>query len=289
MIFFQNRKIMIKTHNVRQTSVYSKFAFLPPGVNREVQPGHLATVADSVRKYGNTRNIIVALLPWLHPTLLYVLDGQHLLRVCEVFKIPVNYSTIKIKDMVELIECIAKHNTSSKSWVLADYVQSWSNIRDDYKVLKFWYDKYAIPYQGLAVIGMNKPRSSASERVREGRFTIVNKNSVKILDYIKDFLDILGKMKGSMKERIAVSFLEYYNNQIRYNHAKIVKRFKDHRKEIRGALTEDHLYSFLWGEIYQMKPPTSFGGTVSPVEPIPVEPISPVGKEFEPNNVLINN
>lgn len=243
-----------KTLVVKHTSNYNMFNFLV-NINRPVIGSHVNKLRSSILKMGVIRPIVVAKLSFLtgkeeH----FIIDAQHLFFALQGLGLSIPYTEINVKDTEELIECIALLNASSKSWVLKNYVVAWQTLHSDYKILLKSNNETNIPFTALAAIAMNKTeRSSLAMTIKAGKLRISNEQYEKIIAYAASILDILGgNPDGMIKERIVITFLQYFNNKKSYNHDQVLKRIVKHRLEILNAISIDALYDVLWNEVFKI-------------------------------------
>jgi hypothetical protein len=209
------------------------FALLA-GINRTINPGHVTKLAKSVDKTGVTRPVLVAKLSFMDgKETFYIIDGQHLYMVCLRNNIDIPYHEIEIKDLEDLVEVIALHNASSKSWTLADYIQSWKIIHKDYGTLQSLFQRYDIELNQLAQIlhsGYTVVTSSLiTKTLKLGGFRINDLDrSILILDRITDALKLVPRM-DRMSNKTFISAYSSYCMQATYDHKKTLSYLKTNK------------------------------------------------------------
>ena len=113
-----------KVFVTKTTENYEMFHLLP--MNRLINAKTVELMVRSIRDMGIIRPIVCIKTDVFDGTLRsYVLDGQHLLTACQREAIPVPYIYIDIEEELDIVHKMAFMNNSSKSWVLADYVNAW--------------------------------------------------------------------------------------------------------------------------------------------------------------------
>jgi hypothetical protein len=172
--------------------------------------------------------------------------------------ISIPYVEIDINNINHLVETIALHNASSKSWTLLDYVQSWKIVNKDYLVLQQLYERYDIELSQIAEI-LNKGYSSASSRsggstamaklIKAGTFVVKDKDqSIILLNRITDALKIVPRMdRGSNK--LFITTFSFYSTQPNYNHKTTLNFLKANKDKFALSTQDPEEFSRLFDKI----------------------------------------
>jgi hypothetical protein len=224
-----------------QTLAKKKKLHLLPGINRPVCPSQVTKLADSINRMGNIRPIVVAELEFIDGRLLeYVIDGQHLLHALIRNNLPIEYVKITISSIEDLIEKIALLNSSSKSWKLSDYVNSWAYINKDYRKLNKYFNIYDFELSFLAAVLSNREvkktaggDDSVTSKLKSGRFEIVNeKTNVEILNNLTDILKIIPRLDRVRNRYVCSEYVAFYRTNIKtYNHDKFLKSLSKNKEK----------------------------------------------------------
>lgn len=219
------------------------------GINREIKPAQVTLLAKSVGKKGILRPVIVADLYFNGLSGTYIIDGQHLFfaLMCENLDIP--YIKIEVKDAEELVDCTALLNSTSKSWMLKDYIQVWSFIRPDYKKLSHYFNQYDLEVQTVAAILNNKNASSGgiNANIKNGTFLVKDEaKAVKTLDYITDVLKCVPRMDRMSNKFFVGAYIEFLTqNAASYDHKKFCTYLKTHKQKLTFVNGDkDNIFSF---------------------------------------------
>ena len=191
------------------------FAILA-GINRPINPAHVSKLAESIRDFGMCiRPVLVAHVKFLPSgPAWYIIDGQHLYIAALRLKLDIPYIEMEVNSLEELIERIAQVNTTSKPWVLEDYITSWGYYKPSYQELKRLYQLYNIERSILAellhtgiVTASRVGGSSIPKVIKKGQFKILNLQlAVKVLDYITDLRDVTNDL-GRQEQRLIISIM----------------------------------------------------------------------------------
>ena len=201
------------------------------GLNREVNPSQVTILADSIKKMGILRAMILVNLSFIVGVPeWYILDGQHLYNACLREKLDVPYiimDSSKITNKEELIEIIALLNASSKSWSTEDYLTAWGSVNPDYvrlRTLKGIYDMEIdqlaqLLHQGIITAKNCGGGKSIYKLLKQGKFSITNEQeALVILDYIKDALRTIGRMDRSSNKLFIACYTSFIQSHKDYNH-----------------------------------------------------------------------
>jgi hypothetical protein len=227
------------------TPTSHKKLHLLPGINREIIVHQINKIAESVKKMGILRPVIVAELDFIDGTKkLYVIDGQHLMHALIRLGYDIPYIVIKIENKQELVETIALLNSSSRSWCIADYVTAWSSLKEDYIKLNRYATTYSIELSMTAAIlsGNTLVHGSVVTRIiKDGTFAVKNEaRAVKLLDYIKDALNIVGRMNRYENRYFISEYVKYVKEEAGdYNHDVFMKKLKKNKDVVTLAIQAD--------------------------------------------------
>lgn len=206
------------------------------GINREIKPAQVTLLAKSIGKMGILRPVIVADLYFNGLNGTYIIDGQHLFFALMRENLDIPYIKIQIKDAEELVERTALLNSSSKSWMLKDYVQVWSFIRPDYKKLSHYFNQYDLEMQTIASVLNNRNASSggANSIIKNGTFVVKDESkAVRTLDYITDVLKCVPRMDRMSNKFFVGAYIEFLTqNATSYDHKKFCTYLKGHKQKL---------------------------------------------------------
>lgn len=218
---------------------------LLPGINRPVIPHQVNKLAESVKKIGIIRPVIVAELDFIEGIKkFYAIDGQHLMYALMRLGYDIPYVVIKIENQQELVETIALLNSSSKSWCLLDYVTAWGSINEDYKKLNKYADIYSIEISMVAAILSGNTLvygGKVTNIVKRGEFRVKNEaRAVKLLDYITDALAIVGRMNRYENRYFVSEYVKYVKEEAGdYNHEDFMNKLKRNKSDVTLAIQSD--------------------------------------------------
>lgn len=222
------------------------------GINRPIAPSQVTTISSSVRLKGLLRAVVVAKIDFINgiPTY-YIIDGQHLYNACIRNNMEIPYVICEIRDKEDLVETIAKLNSSSKSWKMTDYVTAWASLKEDYVKLNKYYQSGDLDISTLATILSNQAvdSSAMTNRVKKGQFKIVDeKKNAQIINNIHDVLDVLPRMNRSENKYLCreyVKFLRVEGGE--YNHTKFITNLKKNQEKFVLATQEEgKLHEFFY-------------------------------------------
>lgn len=223
--------------NVQILEKGSKIGFkFMEGINRAIIPAQVTKLAESIRKMGVVRPVVVADLYFQGLNGRYIIDGQHLYFALMRENYDIPYIKIDIKDEEQLVGYTALLNSSSKSWQLKDYIQVWSFICPDYKKLSYYFNKYDLEVQTVAAILANKNAGGGgiNSVIKNGTFKVKNEDKAKkVLDYVTDVLKIVPRMDRFSNRLFVGAYVEYVtHNFSEYNHDKFINYLKTHSKQL---------------------------------------------------------
>ena len=218
------------------------FKFLV-GINREIIPAHVSALASSILQLGILRPIVVATISFLDgvPTK-YIIDGQHTFTALLRLKKDIPYVEIEISSLEQLIETIAKLNTTSKTWHLVDYINTWAYYKPEYKEFKRLFNLYNIErgilaellHTGIVTGRTQGIKESISSIIKKGKLRIINKElALQILDYVVDLREITSDL-GRAEQKLIISVIieKIKADGAGYNHEQYKKYLISIKKEL---------------------------------------------------------
>ena len=186
-------------------------------LNRRIIPAQVTALAQSINRMGVIRPIVVAKFTYLGKQGTYIIDGQHLYHALLRNNSDFPYVEITVNDDADLVEKIALLNSSSKSWTLLDYIQAWSYVVSDYKILMKHFNTYDLEIQQLSSILHRGAVShhngeNMSKIIKTGLFNVLNeKQAIITLDYITDALKIIPRMDRMSNKLFVSAYVDYLN------------------------------------------------------------------------------
>jgi hypothetical protein len=128
----------IKTNTITITKKQVTELLMPENLlpfNRKISKDHSTTLRDSYIEFGLLRLPVLAKLIY-DDSRLAIADSQHLLTgILPLLKAKdsIEVITVDCKTKKEVIDLISKLNTTSKSWMLDDYLNAWLNFGMQYE------------------------------------------------------------------------------------------------------------------------------------------------------------
>lgn len=209
-------------------------------LNRRIIPAQVTALAQSINRMGVIRPIVVANFTYLGKEGTYIIDGQHLYHALLRNNLDFPYVEITINSDADLVEVIALLNSSSKSWTLLDYIQAWTYIVPDYKILMNHFNTYDLEILQLAsilhfnVVGAFPDSGKISKVIKNGTFNVINQPAcIKLLDCITDVLKIIPRMDRMSNKTFVAAYVDYYNSKKDYDHAKFCKVLEKHAPQLK--------------------------------------------------------
>jgi len=233
------------------------FSFLA-GINRPIDPSHVTKLAISIESMGVIRPVVIATFTFLDGTeVTYIIEGQHLYMACLRLGIDIPYIEIEIKTVQELVEKLALLNTSSKTWVLRDYVQAWKPVNTDYITLDQLFQTYDIEMGQLAQIlhynnggrSTNSGNSTMSKIIKKGELKIKNLVATKILlNRITDALKLVPRMDRVSNKAFISAFCDYAQHPL-YDHQATLGYLKVNKSKFALSTNDPEEFNKLFSEI----------------------------------------
>jgi hypothetical protein len=234
------------------TTNYNMFNRLP--MQRPTLSKHVQELVESVRKNGNTRQVICCKVDFFTGSkLTYVIDGDHLLDSCRREGIPVRYEYIEVTDKEDLVRIMACYNNSSKAWQLKDYIHAFSFYNPDYSTLQRYMGLYNLEALMIASICNNTNTYNAiatsSAKIKNGEFKI---NNPKAKEMCKDFSDLfikIGVADRWVKKQFLNVFIQAYGS---YNHKETLKNIDKYIKTIKVMSDPGHANEFIQKNVFNL-------------------------------------
>ena len=219
------------------------------GINRDIIPAQVTKLAESVELMGVIRPVVVAYLNFLGLNGIYIIDGQHLYFALLRLNMDVPYVEIEINNEEELVKHTALLNSSSKSWMLKDYIQIWSFIRPDYKKLSHYFNQYDLEVQTVASILNNRNASTGGANliIKRGKFVIKNEErAVEILDLVTDVLKCVPRMHRNANKFFVGAYIEFLTQAgSSYDHTRFCNYLNQNKQKLTFVNGDkDNIFSF---------------------------------------------
>jgi hypothetical protein len=222
-------------------------------LNRRIIPAQVTALAQSINRMGVIRPIVVANFTYLGKEGTYIIDGQHLYHALLRNNLDFPYVEITINSDADLVEVIALLNSSSKSWTLLDYIQAWTYIVPDYKILMSHFNTYDLEILQLAsilhsnVVGAFPDSGKISKVIKNGTFNVINQPAcIKLLDCITDVLKIIPRMDRMSNRTFVAAYVDYYNSKKDYDHVGFCAVLEKHAPQLKFVtIDKDTLADFL--------------------------------------------
>ena len=207
------------------------------GINRAISPGHVSKLSKSYEKLGSLQPIICCEIDFITGKKeLYAVEGQHRTNVLIRQGWDIPYIVIDIKDKKELVETIALLNTSSKSWTIQDYVNSWASLEQDYIKLNRYLQIYDIELSIIAGILSNTSVSGGgviAKRIKSGEFKIQDEEkNVDILNGLTDILKIITRLNRYENRFVCKEYVNFRRTAgSSYNHKSFIKNLEKNKQK----------------------------------------------------------
>ena len=245
----KNKTLEIKTLKITGSKGFSILA----GVNRPIIPQHVTKLATSLDAMGIIRPVVVAKFDFLDGVMnTYIIDGQHLYHALMRLGWDIPYTTIEVKDSVNLASSLALLNNSSKSWSMKDYILVWSGIHKDYVKLSKYFNTYDIELSQVAEILMNNSCSGTvggshiSSLIKKGEFAIDDeKRGITLLNYVTDALKIVKRMDRMSNKLFISSYVNFVNGYDRYDHKQFLANLKLNKDKFKTVTLDPEEYKKL--------------------------------------------
>ena len=234
------------------TTNYNMFNILP--MQRPTLSKHTQELVESVRKSGNTRQVICCKVDFFTGSkLTYVIDGDHLLDSCRREQIPVRYEYVEVLDKDDLVRKMAYYNNSSKSWQLKDYIHAFSFCNPDYVTLSRYMGLYNLESLMIAAICNNETSYNsvfaASSKIKNGEFTITNPKAEEMCKAFSDLFIKIGSADRWVKKQFLNVFIQAYPT---YNHKQTLANIEEHIKSIKVMSDPSYANKFIQKKVFNL-------------------------------------
>lgn len=240
--FIISQFLLKNIHWVTKTSKIT-FSFLS-GINRGVNAGQVSKLAKSLELIGNIRPIVVAKISFITGKMgYYIIDGQHLYNALLRLGWDIPYIVTEIKDKRDLVEKIALLNSSSKTWSIQDYVNSWASLEEDYVKLNRYFQIYDVEMSIVASILSNAGVTGGgtiTTRIKSGEFKIQDEEqNVQILEGLTDVLKIIPRMNRFENRYVCSEYVNFRRTVgCSYNHQVFMKNLTKNKDKFVLATQE---------------------------------------------------
>jgi hypothetical protein len=236
-------------NKVYGTTNYSKFSILP--MNREIKSAHVQTMADSIKKMGVIRPAVCVETDMVEGVKKrYIIDGQHMAKALESLSMKIPYILITVESEEDLVEQMGLLNSTSKSWVLGDYVNAYKTLKPSYKTLFKLRNLYNMEYgilAGLGSLDITYDTATGSTAIKDGSFKITN---IKFEQQCKDLNQIFSEIKGINYWLKRKFFRAFVATEGGYNLPKIKVNIKKHKKQLEVMGVEDESLKFIRMKVF---------------------------------------
>ncbi len=205
-------------------------------VQRGIDNKHVSKIESSLGVMGQLRPIICARLPFIEGNQkIWVVDGQHTLEALIRRGDVIAYILIDIKDEKELVNKIAKLNTSAKSWALYDFVHAWAYLEANtsYRHLLKASNAYDMSISALACC-YSRTDMRDSEVIKNGEWELMDKvNGDILIGHLNEIFRYIPKSNRMTSRMMIESYVKmYYHQKSTYNHVSFMTYVAEMKEEI---------------------------------------------------------
>lgn len=219
---------------ILESKEYEKFQLYE--YNREVVPGRIEWLMDSIRKLDVTPE-----RPILVTKTKKIIDGQHRYLACQKLKKPVFYIVSQTINDDNIDVAMTLLNNYQSNWKTQDYVTHFSKRGfQDYIAIKDCVDRFGISYDSAVTIVGNKTGRATNE-VRTGKFKKGDIAYEDIANVLLSFKDAgFGEWKGTHFIRAIITIMA----RGKYDHKRDFQKFSKNRWGIRECATTDQYLKY---------------------------------------------
>jgi hypothetical protein len=167
---------------IQQTTDYKKFKVI--NGNREIQPGHLKTLVNSI-----SENNLLEYNPIIVTEDFEIIDGQHRLAAAKKLQLPIYFQVGRARGIDDVILL----NKSLRPWGILDYLNSYVKRGfTDYRILKDFCYNYNMSISiAMGIIGQSRyPKWAGLMRdFKDGLFKVTR------LDWGVEFANFLSDLR----------------------------------------------------------------------------------------------
>lgn len=209
---------------------YEEFNYLP--FNRNRNKRHITEIRASTRIHGQLTFITVVETDCIDGVMKkWIVDGQHRYEAYKSEGLPIIYVLAKASTKLELIQLIARLNSTSKGWTSDNYLEAWAYFNEhDYDLVKKKRKETKLPLTLLLMIYAGTlNRKMVTKEFRDGRFVI--KNLPKAEKYVQYITSIQGLVPNSRD--IYLGFYSFIKNiPDEYDNARMIQRIEAANKNL---------------------------------------------------------
>ncbi len=243
-------KVIGKTNLKIKFAKMDKFTALP--MNRAIDSPQVQKLITSIRNMGVLRVVIVTYTNiidgiWRY----YIIDGQHLATALSAIGDDIPYILVDIVDEKDLVDKMALLNSSSKSWILMDYVYAYRTVNPEYmKLLKF---KNMFNIEPLMLVSLaNNSNNNAygnSRIIKSGEFKINNPNMEIMCKDFNEFFLKIGRADRWVKHQFLNVFIQAYG---KYNHQQALDNLDKNLVIIKGMSDATYAAKFIATKVFNV-------------------------------------
>jgi len=215
--------------------------------NRPTSASGIRVMKESIKRNGILRYPIVV---WNGKKSCYdIIDGQHLIAAARELELSFNCIVAENLSENEIVQLMIDLNNINRKWKLEDYINNWILSGDkQYRPLRNSIVETYKDIQATVIIQAytQKPRAIATKMVKEGTFTIVNKERGDfLLDCVSECNEYLPSSR-QVNEALIKLMLKVEN----YDHKRMMKNLRSKYKSLDMIHTkESSVYNAL-SEMY---------------------------------------
>ena len=221
------------------------------GINRPIKPAHTVKLSVPIRKYGMVRPVVVVETSlFTGKKERYIIDGQHGYTACLSLGIEIPYIIIpNLNTIEEIIACIAHFNASSKSWSMADYVQAWASIREDYRQLNQLYEQFDLDFDTIMTAATEADGGTSVAKLKKGEFVVEDyEKAHRICQQISDVFEVIPRLDRFSNRTLTRACASLFK-QPTYSaakHAKMLAYMAKHSEQLKFVTSDsDTVKEFL--------------------------------------------
>ena len=236
--------------SIKHTDSYKKFSILP--MNREIKSQHVEELVESIRNMGIIRPVVACETDVVEgEKKLYIIDGQHLATALEREGMSIPYTTIEVKDELDLVNKMGKLNNSSKSWALLDYVNAYKFCSNDYRKLLKFKNLYNLELMMVGALCRNHYSFTINSKViRSGEFKITNPLAESMCKDFSDLFIMLANVDRSIKFSFLSAFIQAYG---KISQSEIINNLKSNIKNIKLISDNTEASNYIRSKVFNLK------------------------------------
>lgn len=209
-----NTKINLEETDIKvyKTYDYSLFSFIKG--NRAVNASHLRGLENSMKDNYLFTIIIVN-------ENYEIIDGQHRFTIISKLLLPVYYIIRKGYGMSEVI----KFNTESVVWKADDYLNTYCDEKNDYKLYYKFKKRYNLGHQETKALlsGSRINNSTYAKLFKEGKFKVANYN--KAVEIVEKIFSLAPYYAGYKRRSFIYAMMNLFKNPL-FDFNEFIKKVK---------------------------------------------------------------